>query len=205
MFREGSFNWFKKNKIDEVEKTKKISSSGDGLNVDAHHLAGDKAELYTYKHTDKPVLSEKGDIISTYKGTGNPEDEMIDEEEANNVDQYAKYNNDPKEIKAGNNSYEGNNENNNENEWEYYGVDEPDFIIDSDKKQIEHLEMVDNIEDDSDEKKLQSSKEVKISKKIETKDVRSANYGRYKASRRNFGKDPRYKDIRTDDREIFGK
>jgi hypothetical protein len=206
MSREGSFNWFKKNKIDEVEKTKKISSSGDGLNVDAHHLAGDKAELHPYKHTDKPVFSEKGDIVSTYKGTDNPEGEMIDEEEVNSVDQYAKYNNDPKEIKAGNNLYKKEIGDAGYEDWHadevyWHGIKEG-----ANDKNIAGTEEVEEKQvNKSHDVNFKTPRELSVENKARIGDDKDLNYKKYKTSVHHFGRKPRYKDKKTEDREIFGK
>lgn len=42
MFREGSFSWFKRDKTDEGEKTKRIPGGGDGVSLEPHPFAGEK-------------------------------------------------------------------------------------------------------------------------------------------------------------------
>ncbi len=97
MRREGIWGWIKPRESKEVEKTAKISSKGDGVNMEEHPFADEKAELHPYKHTDSPVRDSEGyktveDIESHHSGTGNPEDMMIAEEEEKAKDPYAIYN-----------------------------------------------------------------------------------------------------------------
>ncbi|HRY36642.1 MAG TPA: hypothetical protein P5230_02030 [Candidatus Magasanikbacteria bacterium] len=99
MLREGIWGWVKPKarETKEVEKTGKFSRKGDGVNLEEHPFADEKAELHPYENTDKPVRKDENfknveNIESHYVGTGNPEDEMIAKEEADSIDPYAKYN-----------------------------------------------------------------------------------------------------------------
>jgi hypothetical protein len=97
MFREGSFSWFKRDKTDEGEKTKRIPGGGDGISLEPHPLAGEKTVSLPYEDTDNPVRAKEGyktveDIESHHSGTGNPEEMMIAEEEEEAKDPYVMYN-----------------------------------------------------------------------------------------------------------------
>ena len=55
MFKEGGWNWFKRDKTDEGEKTKRIPGGGDGVNLEQHPFADEKAEQQSYP-ADRIIL-----------------------------------------------------------------------------------------------------------------------------------------------------
>ncbi len=198
MFKEGGWNWFKRDKTDEGEKTKRIPGGGDGVNLEQHPFADEKAEQQPYKHTDKPVMVKEGykaveDIESHYSGTGNPEDIMIAEEEEKAKDPYAMYNAQgdtrppQREVTFG--DYE-------EDEKYFDKIADMGVKINDNKDKF-------SLTGDKEEK-FKTPTEIRVETKAKIGDSKRENYKIYKNSKRNFGRKPK-KDIRTDDKKILGK
>ncbi len=199
MFREGSFSWFKRDKTDEGEKTKRIPGGGDGISLEPHPLAGEKTVSLPYEDTDNPVRAKEGykaveDIESHYSGTGNPEDIMIAEEEEKAKDPYAMYNAQgdtrppQREVTFG--DYE-------EDERYFEKIADMGAKVEDSK---DNFVLTNNKEE-----KFKTPTEIRVETKAKTDDSKRENYKIYKNSKRNFGRKPKDKDIRTDDRKILGK